>query len=67
MTGPTHRRSEILDIARAFGRETVEDPVRRFSLGQDGGKDALLCGVRFAALGNCWGQRMNVCPGLLDT
>src|ERR1700675_1753928 len=32
MTGLTHRQSEILNIARAFGRVMVEDPARRFEV-----------------------------------
>ena len=32
MTGLTHRQSEILDTARAFGRVMVEDLVRRFEV-----------------------------------
>ena len=32
MTGLTHRQSEILNIARAFGRVMVEDLARRFEV-----------------------------------
>ena len=32
MTGLPHRQSEILNIARAFGRVTVEDLARRFEV-----------------------------------
>src|SRR4030081_3221646 len=32
VTGLTHRQSEILNIARAFGRVTVEDLARRFEV-----------------------------------
>ena len=32
MTGLTHRQSEILNIARAFGRVMVDDLARRFEV-----------------------------------
>src|SRR5260370_2372030 len=32
MTGLSHRQNEILNIARAFGRVTVEDLARRFEV-----------------------------------
>ena len=32
MTGLTHRQSEILNIARAFGRVMVEDLAKRFEV-----------------------------------